>query len=196
MNPKNIILKKHYKLIKQGDTFKDLFVVKSGSIKEVYITEDGSSFITNFHFKNDVLGLDAIDLMYHSTSFLALEDTVVEKINFHEVLSNNVLSRRFLKKMAEVVNKNTIRKRVFNQNSECKIFFFLLEIFDRNTKNSDRINIKMTREDIASYLGLSEFTVSRVLSELQKENIIEIKQKSRVVKFIDINALKKEHPNI
>lgn len=66
MKTETIRLKKYHQLIKQGDALKNLFILKSGSIKEVIINEDGSSFITKFYFKGDVLGLNSIDLEYRA----------------------------------------------------------------------------------------------------------------------------------
>lgn len=189
MKTETIRLKKYHQLIKQGDALKNLFILKSGSIKEVSINEDGSSFITKFHFKGDVLGLNSIDLEYHPTSFLTLEDTIVEKFNFQELLSNSVSFHYFFTKISESVTEYTIRKRVFTQKSEGKISSLLLELFNKNPDSPDYFNMSMTREDIANHLGLSEFTVSRILSKLQKESIIEIKAKSRSIKLIDKKKL-------
>lgn len=171
MREKTITLKKNHQIIKQGDSLKNLFIIKSGSIKEVIINEDGSNFITNFHFKNDILGLNAIDLEYHPTSFFTLEETVIEKISLFEISSNKRTFDDIFKKMANSLNENTKWKMTLAQSPEEKISSLLLEIFNKNTINHDNFNIPMTREDIANHLGLSKFTVSRIISKMKKNQI-------------------------
>jgi CRP/FNR family transcriptional regulator, anaerobic regulatory protein len=65
----------------------------------------------------------------------------------------------------------------------------LAEAFRERRYSSSEFVLRMTREEIASYLGLKLETVSRVFSHLQEEGLIQVQ--GRAIKLLDSPALKR-----
>jgi CRP/FNR family transcriptional regulator len=75
--------------------------------------------------------------------------------------------------------------------AEERLAAFLLNLsqrFSARGYSASEFNLRMTREEIGSYLGLKLETVSRTLSRFQKEGLIRVWQKQ--VRLLDVSALK------
>ncbi len=76
--------------------------------------------------------------------------------------------------------------------AEERLATFLLNLSQRFVArgfSQVEFHLRMTREEIASYLGLKLETVSRLFSRLQEEGLIQVQ--GRAVKLLDLAALKK-----
>jgi CRP/FNR family transcriptional regulator len=80
-----------------------------------------------------------------------------------------------------------------SMDAEQRIAAFLLSLSRRYRKlgySPSRFGVRMTREEIGSYLGLTLETVSRVLSRLQKEGLVAAQQ--REIELKDVGALQEK----
>ena len=143
------------------------------------------------------MGLDGIVNDHHTCNAVALEDAEVCVMPFANVeeLSREfpVLQRHVHKIMSrEIVRENGVIMLLGNMRAEERLATFLLNLVQRlhaRGFSQSELVLRMTREEIGSYLGLKLETVSRTFSKFSEEGIIEVKQ--RYVRILDPDALKK-----
>lgn len=184
-------------LFRDGEPFKSLFAIRTGFFKTCVSTADGREQVTGFQMAGEIIGLDGIVSDHHSCNAVALEDADVCVMPFANVeeLSREfpVLQRHVHKIMSrEIVRENSMMMLIGNMRSEERLAAFLLNLVQRlhaRGFSQTEITLRMSREEIGSYLGMKLETVSRAFSKFSDEGIIEVKQ--RYVKILDADALKK-----
>lgn len=184
-------------LFAQGDVFTSLFVVRTGFFKTCVSSEDGREQVTGFQMAGEMIGLDGIVNERHSCDAVALEDAEVCVMPFAsvETLSREfpVMQRHVHKMMSrEIVRENSVMMLLGNMRAEERLAAFLLNLVQRlhaRGFSQSEFMLRMTREEIGSYLGLKLETVSRTFSKFSEEGIIEVKQ--RYVRILQPEALKK-----
>lgn len=184
-------------LFRDGEPFKSLFAIRTGFFKTCVSTSDGREQVTGFQMAGEIIGLDGIVSDHHSCNAVALEDADVCVMPFANVeeLSREfpVLQRHVHKIMSrEIVRENSMMLLIGNMRSEERLAAFLLNLVQRlhaRGFSQSEITLRMSREEIGSYLGMKLETVSRAFSKFSDEGIIEVKQ--RYVKIVDPDALKK-----
>lgn len=184
-------------LFNDGDTFTSLYAIRTGFFKTSVTTDDGREQVTGFQMAGEIVGLDGIVNEQHTCHAVALEDAEVCVMPFAnvEALSREfpVLQRNVHKIMSrEIVRENEVMMLLGNMRSEERIAAFLLNLVQRlHTRGFSKTELilRMSREEIGSYLGMKIETVSRTFSKFSDMGIIEIKQ--RFVHIKDAEALKK-----
>ncbi len=182
-------------LFHAGLAFKSLYAVRNGFFKSCVLDSDGRQQVTGFYMTGELLGLDAISSEEHTCDTVALEDSEVCEVPFTklEEISRSIplLMHHFHKIMSrEIVQDHTIMMLMGGRKAEQRLAAFLLNLSERFAKrgySSTNFILRMTREEIGSYLGLKLETVSRSLSRLQEEGIITINNKH--VRLNDIYRL-------
>ncbi len=172
-------------LHRTGSSFQSLFAIRSGFLKTCVLEEDGRQQVTGFHMTGELLGLDAISTDTHTCDAIALEDSEVCEIPFAklEEISRTIpsLMRHFHKIMSrEIVRDHGVMLLLGSMKAEERLASFLLNLSRRflmRGYSESEFNLRMTREEIGSYLGLKLETVSRAFSKLQDENIITVDNK-------------------
>ena len=190
-------IKQGEKLFGTGDVFKSLYAIRTGFFKTCVSTEDGREQVTGFQMAGEIMGLDGIVSNHHNCSAIALEDAEVCVMPFADVedLSREfpVLQRHVHKIMSrEIVRENGVMMLLGNMRAEERLAAFLLNLVQRlhaRGFSQSELTLRMTREEIGSYLGMKLETVSRTFSKFSDEGIIEVKQ--RYVKILNPDALKK-----
>ncbi|QOJ22252.1 MAG: fumarate/nitrate reduction transcriptional regulator Fnr [Gammaproteobacteria bacterium] len=188
-------------LHRTGTKFQSLFAVRSGFFKTCVLEEDGRQQVTGFHMTGELLGLDAISTDTHTCDAIALEDSEVCEIPFAklEEISRTIpsLMRHFHKIMSrEIVRDHGVMLLLGSMKAEERLASFLLNLSRRflmRGYSESEFNLRMTREEIGSYLGLKLETVSRAFSKLQDENIITVDNKH--IQINDIDRLKMKMGN-
>ena len=184
-------------LFGNGDAFTSLYAIRTGFFKTCVSNEDGREQVTGFQMAGEIIGLDGIVTDHHSCNAIALEDAEVCVMPFANVeeLSREfpVLQRHVHKVMSrEIVRENGMMMMLGNMRAEERLAAFLLNLVQRlharGFSQSEMI-LRMTREEIGSYLGLKLETISRTFSKLSDDGIIEVKQ--RYVKILAPDELKK-----
>ena len=72
-------------LFRTGDSFQSLFAVRTGFFKTCVSAEDGRDQVTGFQMSGELLGLDGISTDRHACDAVALEDSTVCVIPFHDL---------------------------------------------------------------------------------------------------------------
>lgn len=190
-------IKRGESLYRAGDPFKSLHAVRTGFFKSVVITDDGREQVTGFQMGGELIGLDGIDSDRHRLTLIALEDSEVCVIPFShlERMSAEIplLQRQLHKVMSrEIVREQSVMMLLGAMSAEERVSAFLLNLSQRLAArgySALEFNLRMTREDIGSYLGLTIETVSRTFSRMQDQGLIAVKQ--RLIAIADMPSLKK-----
>ncbi|MDE1942193.1 MAG: fumarate/nitrate reduction transcriptional regulator Fnr [Betaproteobacteria bacterium] len=176
-------VKKGESLYRTGDAFKSLYAVSAGFFKTSILHEDGRTQVTGFQMAGEILGLDAISTDQHVCDAVALEDSVVCEVPFDRFeelgqLMNN-LQRRFNRTLSrEIVRDQGVMLLLGSMRSEERLAAFLVNLthrFSARKQSSSELVLRMTREDIGSYLGLKLETVSRLLSRFHDEGLLSVR---------------------
>lgn len=190
-------VKRGESLYRASDEFSSLNAVRSGFFKSTVMLEDGRDQVTGFHMAGEVMGLDGIGTDRHTVSAIALEDSEVCVIPYSRLkeLSHQVrgLQNQFHKMMSrEIVRDQGVMMLLGTMRAEERLAAFLLNISQRLSArgySASEFRLRMTREEIGSYLGLKLETVSRAFSKLQQDGVIAIQQKQ--VRIDDLPALRR-----
>jgi len=189
-------IKRGEHLYRAGEAFNAIYAVRSGFFKTDVLLEDGREQVTGFQMTGELLGLDGISTEAHSCNAVALEDSEVCAIPFShlEGLSREIhtLQHHFHKVMSrEIVRDHGVMMLLGTMRAEERLAAFLLNLSQRFTARGyspAEFYLRMTREEIGSYLGLKLETVSRAFSRFQEEGLIAVQQKH--VRILDIVKLK------
>lgn len=173
-------------LYRGGDPFTCLYAVRNGFFKCSGQLENGRDQVTGFSMPGEVLGMDGIGSELHSCSAIALEDSDVCAIPFAELqqLAREFpgLQRHFHKTMSrEIVRRHGMMLLLGRMNADERLAMFLLNLsrrFAARGYSASEFKLRMTREEIGSYLNLKLETVSRMFSKFQQEGLVDVQQKS------------------
>lgn len=189
-------LKRGDALYRAGEQFTALYAVRSGFFKTRVTFDDGRDQVTGFSMAGELLGMDGIAQERHSCDAVALEDSEICMIPYArlEQVSSEIRSlRSHLHKVMsrEIVRENGVMMLLGTMRAEERLAAFLLNLSQRmNARGYAALefNLRMTREEIGSYLGMKLETVSRLFSRFQADALIEVDQK--YVRIRDIEGLR------
>lgn len=185
-------------LFHEGQAIKSVRVVRSGSVKSYQLSPDGDEIVSGFYLPGEIIGLDGLSGQKQSSFAVALENSRTCDIPFRDFLAmldtsprlNRVMLRLLSEEMAETRELLLIVGRL---DARTRVALFLLSMSRRLARrklNPDQFRLTMDRRDIANYLGLTIETVSRTLSAMQREGVIEVRGK--LLSLVDREALELE----
>jgi len=183
-------------IFNQGDDFKSVYAVRSGAIKTYSISSSGKEQINGFYLPGEIFGMDGISDFSHMSSAIAIERSSVCEIPYGALgqLSGELpsLQRHFMQLMSrEIANDQQLISLLGKNSAEERIAALLISISTRNARrgfSAFEFRLPMSRTDIANDLGLTIETVSRILSKLGKQGIIELNNKE--LRINDMEALR------
>jgi CRP/FNR family transcriptional regulator, anaerobic regulatory protein len=183
-------------LFRNGEKFTSLYAIRTGFFKTCIASEDGRDQVTGFQMAGEVVGLDGIVNDHHTCNAVALEDAEVCVMPFERIeeLSREVvaLQRHVHKIMSrEIVRENGVMLLLGSMRADERLAAFLLNLVQRlhaRGFSQSELVLRMTREEIGSYLGLKLETVSRTFSKFVEDGVVEVKQRN--VRILNTNALK------
>jgi CRP/FNR family transcriptional regulator len=189
------LLKKGEVIYHLGDRFTALYAIRLGSCKTTMLAEDGREQIAGYHMLGDIIGMDGIGTEHHGCQAVALEDTDVCVLPFErlERLARTVV--RFQHNLHQLLAREIGRDEntmllLGTMRAEERLAAFLTNLSERYGKrgySSTEFVLRMTREEIGSYLGLKLETISRLFSHFQELGLLQVQ--GRVVKLFDLPAL-------
>ena len=189
-------IKRGSALFNNGEKFTSLYAIRTGFFKTCIATEDGRDQVTGFQMAGEIIGLDGIVNDHHTCDAVALEDAEVCVMPFDRIeeISRevNAMQHHVHKIMSrEIVREHGVMLLLGSMRAEERLAAFLLNLVQRlhaRGFSQSELILRMTREEIGSYLGLKLETVSRTFSKFVEDGIVEVKQ--RHVRILDANALK------
>jgi CRP/FNR family transcriptional regulator, anaerobic regulatory protein len=188
-------LKRGDSLFKAGDEFGAIYSIRSGFFKTSVIDDEGREQVTGFFMGGELLGMDGVGSGRYNGNAIALEDSEVCVMPFAliEEISREVpsLQRHLHTVLArEIVRDHGVMMLLGSMRAEERLATFLINIsrrFVRRGYSSSDFHLRMTRDELGSYLGLKLETVSRLFSQFQKDGLIEVEQKH--VRILDIAGI-------
>jgi CRP/FNR family transcriptional regulator len=195
-------IKRGASLFRNGEKFTSLYAIRTGFFKTCVASEDGRDQVTGFQMAGEIIGLDGIVNDHHTCDAIALEDAEVCIMPFDRIedLSREIngLQRHVHKIMSrEIVREHGVMLLLGSMRAEERLAAFLLNLVQRlhaRGFSQSELILRMTREEIGSYLGLKLETVSRTFSKFVEDGIVEVKQ--RHVRILNTEALARlvNHP--
>ncbi len=197
-----LIIRKQYKkgelIIMEGSRPESMIIINSGRVKAYKNTNEGKEQILYIFSEGDFFGEKNLLLNMEATyNAEALEDTgvcTIRKKNFQELLGE--FPELGFKVMEELCGRLTRLENAIEsmgaRNVESRVNSVLLEFCDKYGKVTPEgilVDLPLSREGIANYIGLARETVSRKMSLLQDEGIIDMIGNKKVV-VLNKKALK------
>jgi CRP/FNR family transcriptional regulator, anaerobic regulatory protein len=179
-----------------GAAFDALYVVNAGFLKTVSVDEWGGEQVLGFPMKGDILGMDGICNRRYASKAVALSCCEVIRVPFKTLTTLMKAHPCFEEAMFEILGQELTRKQSAIGALTClgaaaRVARFLLLLAERFAKigySSKRYVLQMTREEIASYLGIKHETVSRAISAFHDVGLITVDR--RLVTIHDVDALR------
>lgn len=179
-----------------GQAFDTLYIVNSGFLKTVHIDEYGNEQVLSFPMKGDLLGIDGIHKQHYASEAIALSDCDMILMPYKTFTSLGRIHVELEQAMFSVMSREIVREQIMISmlsalSAEAKVARFLTNLGERFNQmgySGRSFNLRMTRQEIGSYLGLTLETVSRTLSALNELGMISVEQ--REINLLDPVALK------
>ena len=176
---------KDERLYQMGQPFTNLYAIRFGHFKTYQINAAGEQQITGFQMNGELLGMDAISGDRHHCDAVALEDSEVCEIPFTrlEDLFGEVptLLRHFHRIMSlEITREQNVMLLLGNMRAEQRFAVFLTNLSTRYAARGyspTSFQLRMSREDIGNYLGLTIESVSRLLSRFKKQGWLKVEKR-------------------
>jgi CRP/FNR family transcriptional regulator, nitrogen fixation regulation protein len=167
-----------------------LYKVVSGTVRTYKILSDGRRQVSGFYLPGDIFGLEFAD--EHTLSAEAISDAkvlVVKRSALNTLAGRDrLVAQQLFALTGRELHRVQDRILLLIKNARERVASFLLEMAQRASENNT-IELPMSRQDIADYLGLTIETVCRTLSALETASAIEVSASSRRILLRDRAAL-------
>jgi CRP/FNR family transcriptional regulator len=179
-----------------GQPFDTLYIVHSGFLKTVLIDEYGNEQVLSFPMKGDLFGVDGIHTRRYASEAVALSNCDLILLPFKKFIALGRTHVELEQAMYSVMSRELVREQAMVSmlgalSAEARVARFLVSLSERFAEmgySSRLFNLRMTRHEIGSYLGLTLETVSRTLSAFNEIGYITVDQKSIGIR--DVEALR------
>ncbi|MGN6750190.1 MAG: helix-turn-helix domain-containing protein [Xanthobacteraceae bacterium] len=159
-----------------------LYKVVSGSVRTYKILNDGRRQVGGFYLPGDIFGLEFAE--EHSLSAEAITDAkvlVVKRSALNALAGRDAsVGQQLFALTGRELHRVQDRILLLIKSAQERVASFLLEMAERAAQNNI-IDLPMSRQDIADYLGLTIETVSRTLTSLETAAAIEVSTSRRIV---------------
>jgi CRP/FNR family transcriptional regulator len=168
-----------------GDALTNVYIVRSGTFKTVTVSHEGRPKITGFYLPGDLMGLDGIGYGTYAFDAIALENSEVCVVHLAQLenMASSVpeLLKEFVRVLSiEITRDHRLTTLLGCMDAEQRVARFLMSLAERYHRlgyASNALLLHMTRDEIASYLGLSSETVSRIISRLRRRGVLTVDQR-------------------
>ena len=153
----------------------------SGAVRTYKIMEDGRRQIGAFYLPGDIFGFEAGDSHIASAETVCETHLLMVKRSALIVRASQdcELTRQLWDAMALELRRFQEHLMLLISSAEQRVVAFLLDMSRRTTKNA-AIELPMSRQDVADYLGLTIETVSRTLTQLEQNGVIALPTLRRI----------------
>jgi len=154
---------------------------------------NGCEQVSRFHFPGDLLGLEGIGGCVHASTATALEDSAIGSIPVTSLRQAGMRDGRFHDALFWQMSHELIREQarillLGSSGALGRLSAFLLEVSDRMRMRGYsplEFHVRMSRNDIGSYLCLRLETVSRGFSALQKRGVLDVDGRHIVIHSLE-----------
>lgn len=172
-------------LYRASDPFGPIYAIRSGTFKVASFDANGGYQVLGFPMTGEVLGLDGIEAQEYLTEAVALEDSEVAIIPFPRLAHLCGKAGAMQQFVYRLLSRQLAREHMQmwllgSLGAVSRVAAFLLILGERYARlgySDTRFNLRMTRLDLGSFLGLTQETVSRALSRFDEAGLIKVHNK-------------------
>ena len=183
-------------LFRIGDSFQNLYAIRLGHFKTYQLNREGQEQITGFQMAGELIGMDAISTDLHHCTAIALEDSEVCEVPFaslQQLLADiPTLLRHFHRMMSqEITREQSVMLLLGNMQATQRFAAFVVNLssrYEARGYSPRTFQLRMSREEIGNYLGLTIESISRLLSKFKKEGLLRVN--NREIELLDPARLK------
>ncbi|HSW05912.1 Crp/Fnr family transcriptional regulator [Aquabacterium sp.] len=185
-------------IYRAGERFAQLYILNSGFFKIVNPSSDGREQVVGLKFRGDWLGFDGIAAGSYSGDAVAMDTGELWTVRYDQLIAACATRPALMMALHEAMSREITRDRdslmsVCTLPADARVAEFLHHwaesLAGRGLRN-DQIKLRLTRAEIGNYLGLTLETVSRALSRLARDGVIEFVEKGRRdIRIPEVEAL-------
>ncbi len=189
-------LKQGEHLFRAGNDFHFFYVLNAGFAKTCHVSADGREQTTGFHLRGDILGLEAVATGTYSVDAIALDICDVLSIPYDAVITHGQRNPDLIRELhrafgSEIRSDRDLMLNIGSLPAEGRVAAFLLEMsqrFGARGFSPTALQLRLTRQEIGSLLGLKLETVSRTFSRFAKLGLITVHL--REIELLDFDGLR------
>ena len=183
-------------LCHQGDAGDSLMIVLGGSLKVTNVTVEAKEVVLGFLKAGSLIGeIACLDGKSRTANVVALEATeamIVYRRDLVPVLRQSPESMfALLEGLCARLRATNALVESYSLQTEARVATCLVRLIEDHgleAPGGTAIDLKLSQRDLGSHLGLTRETVSRTLSELRDQGLVEVRGMSIVV--LDLEGLK------
>lgn len=191
---RRLAVKRHHALCRRGDPCAQLLAIRQGQFKREQAVPGGMR-VLGFYMPGQVMGFDGIGSDAYNCNTVALTDSVVCAIPYPAVIpllgQDAQLQRNFHRMMGdEIVCQQAATVLLGNLKAAPRLAGFLLEQAAGHAQGGRapaRFVLCMSRCDIASYLGLTVESISRLFAIFRQARVLQVRNRS--IELLDLDLL-------
>ena len=190
-------------LCRAGDEFEALYIVRSGFLKTVSLDGAGNEQVLAFPMRGDAIGVDGFDQGHYTADAIALESCHVVSVPFIRIVRLGRLIPGIERLIYSLFNRELVHRQNMVRllgmlNAEARVAAFLLDLSERFGRlgcSRSSFVLRMTREDLGSYLGIKLETVSRALSAFAASGLMDVSRREVVLNDVEELRRKLDSPS-
>ena len=179
----------------EGDPFRFVYAVRSGTFKSSLTLANGREQVSGFHLAGELMGLDGLASGKCASTATALEDTEVCAIPYANLSEQAATSPGLQMVLTRLMSREIVREHglmmlLGSMNAEERLAAFLVNLSQRMKARGYspcEFHLRMSRAEIGSYLGMKLETVSRTFSAFQQQGLLEVDKKH--IRIVDLEGL-------
>jgi len=166
----------------EGEPVDYLYKIVTGTARTYKVLSDGRRQIGGFYLPGDILGLETGEEHSFSAEAISGCKALLIKRNTLVALAGrqDEVARQLWSLIGEELRRVQAHNLLLIKSAQERVAAFLLEMAER-VSTGNAVELQMSRQDIADYLGLTIETVSRTLTQLEKLAAIELSSSRRIV---------------
>ena len=175
-------------LYREGQPFRFIYAVRYGTLKTAFALDDGDEQVSGFFFAGELIGLEGLARGRHVSHAAALEDSEVCCIPYEEMARMTAVGDAPAPalRLAQLVSSELVRDQAAKaiaalRQAEPRVAAFLLMLSGRmrgRGLSGSEFELRMSRAEIGSYLGLTLESVSRAFASFAAQGWIEVHKRS------------------
>lgn len=196
----NLIIRRNYKkgqiIFFEGDISDKLYIINKGKIKVFKYTKEGKEQILYILSEGDFIGdlslLKKGKFQFNAEALEEVNVCTLTKDDFDKIIKENPhITLQILEDVHDkIVGLENLIQRLSTKDVESRLAGALISFikdFGKDTDKGIELAIPLSREDLANYIGITRETISRKLSSMQDEGIIElVGNKKIIIKNLDL----------
>jgi CRP/FNR family transcriptional regulator, nitrogen fixation regulation protein len=174
---------RHVQIVHEDEATDRLYKVISGTVCTYKVLSDGRRQIGGFYLPGDLFGLEcaeghtlAAETITNAKILVIRKSVLTALASRNPLLVSNLLMLT-ARELARVQDRVLLLSL---KSAQERVVGFLLEMSKRGSSDGNSVELPMSRQDIADYLGLTIETVSRTLWALENGGAIDISRRRRI----------------